>query len=96
MFYINLIQLRAFKNRDRSTILVEVLKTIKRTPKGKGTIMRHASLSYVQVNKYLLFLMSKGYVVEKSTLDGKKYEVTDKGSTFLRNLETWKLQVSSL
>ena len=94
MFYTNLIRLCAFKYRDRSTILVEVLKTIECTPKGKGAIMRRASLSYVQVNKYLLFLANKGYVVETSTQYGKKYEVTGKGSTFLRNLETLHLHFS--
>lgn len=95
MFYINSIQLCAFKYRGRSTILVEVLKTIKRAPKGKGAIMRRASLSYVQANKYLLFLMNKGYILEISTPNGRKYGATDKGLTFLKNVETLQLATSS-
>jgi predicted transcriptional regulator len=56
------VQLCSFKYRDRVTIFKDVLKTIKKCDDGgrKYTIMTHASLSYDQLNKYLLFLTNIG------------------------------------
>lgn len=95
MFHFDPIRMSSFKYRDRITIFRDVLKTIKRSDKGgrKYTIMRHASLSYDQLNKYLLFLTNMGYIREIAEPDGKKYEVTEKGSMFLKNLEDLRLHL---
>lgn len=95
MFHFDLVNLASFKYRDRVTIFRDVLKTIKRPDKSgrKYCIMRHANLSYDQLNKYLLFLSNQGYIKEIAEPDGKKYEVTDKGSTFLKSLDELRLQI---
>ncbi|UCG37472.1 MAG: hypothetical protein JSV64_04165 [Candidatus Bathyarchaeota archaeon] len=95
MFHFDPIQMTSFKYRDRITIFKDVLKTIKRCDEGgrKYTIMRRASLSYDQLNKYLLFLTNMGYIKEIPEPDGRKYQVTEKGSVFLRSLEDLRLHI---
>jgi len=95
MFYFDPIRLASFKYRDRITIFRDVLKTIQRSDEGgrKYTIMKHASLSYDQLNKYLLFLTNMGYIKEIAEPDGRKYEVTEKGSMFLKSLDDLRLHV---
>ncbi|NIO36446.1 hypothetical protein GTO27_01950 [Candidatus Bathyarchaeota archaeon] len=95
MFQFNPINMASFKYRDRATIFRDVLKTIKRCDEGgrKYTIMKHASLSYDQLNKYLLFLTNMGYVKEIDEPDGNKYKVTEKGSVFLKSLDDLRLHL---
>ncbi len=95
MFHFDPVRMASFKYRDRVTIFRDVLKTIKRCDSGgrKYTIMRHASLSYDQLNKYLLFLTNMGYIKEIAEPDGKKYEVTEKGSVFLKSLDDLRLHL---
>jgi predicted transcriptional regulator len=95
MFNFDPIRMASFKYRDRVTIIRDVLKTIKRCDDGgrKYTIMKHASLSYDQLNKYLLFLTNMGYIKEIAEPDGKKYEVTEKGSVFLKSLDDLRLHL---
>jgi len=95
MFHFDPVRMASFKYRDRVTIFRDVLKTIKRCDDGgrKYTIMRHASLSYDQLNKYLLFLTNMGYIKEIAEPDGKKYEVTEKGSVFLKSLDDLRLHL---
>lgn len=97
MYNFDPINLCSFKYRDRVTIFRDVLKTIKRSETGgrKYTIMKNASLSYDQLNKYLLFLSNMGYIREIAEPYGKKYEVTDKGSTFLKGLEELRLHIQA-
>lgn len=79
------------------TIFRDVLKTIERSNDGgrKYTIMKHASLSYDQLNKYLLFLTNMGYIkaTQIPEQDGRKYEVTEKGSVFLKSLDDLRLHI---
>jgi len=93
MFGFDPVRMCSFKYRDRVTIFRDVLKTIRRYDKGgrKYAIMKHASLSYDQLNKYLLFLTNQGYITEIAEQYGKKYEVTEKGYTFLKSLEDLRL-----
>lgn len=95
MFHFDPVRLASFKYRDRVTIFRDVLKTIKRPDKSgrKYVIMKHAALSYNQLNKYLLFLTNMGYVKEIAEQTGKKYEVTEKGSMFLKSLEDLRLHI---
>jgi predicted transcriptional regulator len=93
MFAFDPVQLCSFKYRDRVTIFKDVLKTIKKCDDGgrKYTIMTHASLSYDQLNKYLLFLTNMGYIRDIAESDGHKYHVTEQGSAFLKTLEDLRL-----
>ena len=95
MFHFDPVNLCSFKYRDRLTISRDVLKTIKRSDNcgRKYTIMKHASLSYDQLNKYLLFLTNMGYIREVAEDDGRKYSVTDAGSVFLKGLEDLRLHL---
>lgn len=95
MFHFDPVRMCSFKYRDRVTIFRDVLKTIKRSDEGrrKYTIMKHASLSYDQLTKYLLFLTNMGYIREITEHYGKKYEVTEKGSVFLKSLEDLRLHI---
>lgn len=97
MFNFDPINLCSFKYRDRVTIFRDVLKTIKRSEQGgrKYSIMKQASLSYDQLNKYLLFLTNNGYVREIAEVYGKKYEVTEKGSVFLKGLDDLRLHIQA-
>jgi len=81
--------LRAFKYRDRTTIINDLLKTIKNKREVKKTqIMQSANLNYVQTKKYLSYLMSCGFVIvtEKDT-----YMITEKGSKYLLLTEIQKI-----
>lgn len=95
MFYFDPVRMCSFKYRDRVTIFRDVLKTIKKCDEGgrKYTIMKHASLSYDQLNTYLLFLANMGYIKEIAEPDGKKYKVTEEGSIFLKSLEDLRLHL---
>lgn len=80
-----------FKNRDRFSIIADILKAI-RTEKGKKKteIMRSANLSYSLANKYLDLLLRNGYVILE---DGNVYRATRKGLGFLQNLQTEYLRL---
>jgi len=95
MFGFDPVRMCSFKYRDRVTIFRDVLKTIRRYDEGgrKYAIMKHASLSYDQLNKYLLFLTNMGYIKETAEPYGKKYRVTEKGYMFLRSLEDLRLHL---
>lgn len=95
MLHMQIMNLCSFKYRDRVTIYRDVLKTIKRSDNcgRKYSIMKHASLSYDQLTKYLVFLSNMGYIREIAEPDGNKYSVTDKGSVFLQGLEDLRLHM---
>jgi len=76
-----------FKYRDRVSIISDILKAVKDSPgkgKRKTQIMQSANLNYLQMKKYLNYLLNCGFLVvtEKET-----YVVTAEGSRFLR----WQL-----
>ena len=72
----------SFKYRDRFTIVLDILKSIKKSREGlrKTQIMEKARLNYVQTKKYLNYLLSMGYiaVTEKNT-----YVITESGARLL-------------
>jgi predicted transcriptional regulator len=76
-----------FKYRDRVSIISDILKAVKDSPgkgKRKTQIMQSANLNYLQMKKYLNYLLNCGFLVltEKET-----YVVTAEGSRFLQ----WQL-----
>lgn len=95
MLHFEIMNMNSFKYRDRVTIYRDMLKTIKRSDNRgrKYSIMKHASLSYDQLTKYLIFLSNMGYIREIHEPDGKKYAVTDQGSVFLKGLEDLRLHL---
>ncbi len=79
-----------FKYRDRGTIINDILISVKNSGKGrkKTQIMQSANLNYLQMNKYLTYLMNCGFitVTEKQT-----YFITNKGAKFLQLVEFQKI-----
>ncbi|RLI22608.1 hypothetical protein DRO54_00770 [Candidatus Bathyarchaeota archaeon] len=85
-FFIN-----SFKYRDRLTIVLEILKSVKKSKKGlrKTQIMEKARLNYVQTKKYLNYLLNMGYlaVTERNT-----YVITESGARLLAIKEIQQLR----
>ena len=80
----------AFGKRDRVTILMDILKSARRSREGKKKtqILQSANLNYHQVNKYLHLLMINGFVL----IDGDaRYRITDRGLQFVKTLENLNL-----
>ena len=84
-FFIN-----SFKYRDQFTIVLEILKSVKKSKKGlrKTQIMEKARLNYVQTKKYLNYLLHMGYlaITEKNT-----YIITENGARLLAIREIQRL-----
>jgi predicted transcriptional regulator len=83
--------IKAFKYRDRVTIICDILKSVKVKREAKRTqIMENARLNYVQTKKYLSYLLNSGYlaITERQT-----YVLTEKGSKFLYLIEIQKTQI---
>ena len=54
---------------------------------GKTEIMYSANMSYAQIQKYLGFLLSHGFINKvKMGNPSVSYQVTDKGGELLRNI----------
>jgi len=75
--------LHVFKYRDRTTIISDILKTVKTSKKGrkKTQIMQSANLNYVQTKKYLNYLSDCGFLV---VTERQTYVITNAGSRFLQ------------
>ncbi len=75
--------LHAFKYRDRTTIISDILKTVKTSKKGrkKTQIMQSANLNYAQTKKYLNYLTDCGFLV---VTERQTYVITNEGSRFLQ------------
>jgi predicted transcriptional regulator len=80
----------AFRYRDRIAIIGDILKALKdsREGKKKTQIMHSANLNYIQLGKYMHYLLHYGFV--KITEDGK-IDITDEGAKFLLFLEVQKI-----
>jgi predicted transcriptional regulator len=77
-----------FVNRRRSNIeiIADMLK-VGENGAGKTEIMYSANMSYAQIQKYLGFLLSHGFVNKvKMGNPSVTYQVTDKGGELLRNI----------
>ena len=55
---------RAFKYRDRVSIMGDILKTVKTARNGgsKYQIMQNARLNYIQAKKYLCYMQNAGFL----------------------------------
>lgn len=89
-----------FKYRDRVTIVGDILDTIYRDPKGKTKtgIMRAANLNFSQANEYLDHLLLCDIVKATDPLGNQeagRYRLTQKGSSFLKNIDVWYLVLDS-
>jgi len=79
-----IVLLSKFKHRDRATIVLDILDTIKWESKGKTktSIMRAANLNFDQVNKYLDHLLVNGFIRAENSIarqEVARYKLTEKG-----------------
>lgn len=84
MFGLNLSIFNAFKYRDRSTIVTDILKSV-RSSRGlkKTQIMQSARLNHIQTEKYLTYMIGCGFLISEK----RTYVVTQKGSKYLQIVE---------
>jgi predicted transcriptional regulator len=80
-----------FAKRDRVTIILDILESLRDKHKGKRktNIMQSANLSTYQVRKYLELLYINGLVKKY----GDAYQVTHKGLEFMRTFEQLNLKL---
>jgi len=83
----------AFKNRDRATIIADILSSLARNPRGKKktNIMQSANLSTYMIKKYLDLLLCNGFVKVE---DEGIYKPTTKGLELLQNLDIEYLKMT--
>ena len=77
-------------NRRRSNIeIIADMLRVGGNGAGKTEIMYSANMSYAQIQKYLGFLLSHGFV-NKVEMGNPvvTYQVTDKGGELLRNIDS--------
>ncbi len=76
-------------NRRRSNIeIIADMLRVGENGAGKTEIMYSANMSYAQIQKYLGFLLSHGFVSKvKLGNPSVSYQVTEKGGELLRNIE---------
>jgi predicted transcriptional regulator len=76
----------AFKYRDRTAIIGDILKSIRESKDGKKKtqIMQSANLNYIQFDKYMRYLLKCGFV---SVTDKGRIDITVDGAKFLVFLE---------
>lgn len=73
------------KKRNRLEVIRDILEVIReRSGKIKPThILYKSNLSHSMMEEYLQELISKNFIVEKMTKEGKRYAITDKGLKYL-------------
>jgi len=76
----------AFKYRDRTTIIGDILKGLKDSKDGKKKtqIMQSANLNCIQFDKYMRYLLKCGFI---SFTDKGRIDITVDGAKFLVFLE---------
>lgn len=81
---------QTFKNRDRVTIMLDILNSVKNSSKGKRKtqIMQSANLNYAQMKKYLKYLTNRGLL---AATERQTYLITNDGSRFLQFVEIQKI-----
>ena len=87
------ILLPTFKYRDRTSIILDILDTVRHKLKGetKTNIMRNANLNFDQANTYLVFLIARGLIKAGDPMRSQelaRYKLTKKGLEFARSSET--------
>jgi predicted transcriptional regulator len=77
-------------NRRRSNIeIIADMLRVGENGAGKTEIMYSANMSYAQMQKYLGFLLSHGFINKVEVGNPVvTYHVTDKGGELLRNIES--------
>jgi predicted transcriptional regulator len=85
----NLLPTYLFAKRDRVSICVDILETLRNKHEGKRktNIMQSANLSTDQIRKYLELLYLNGMVRK----DGNAYQLTRRGAEFLEVFERLNL-----
>jgi predicted transcriptional regulator len=80
----------AFKYRDRSGIMRDILSSVIATREGrkKTQIMQSANLNYSQTMKYLHFMTNYGYL---AFTQRETYVITEKGCRLLQLIEVQDL-----
>jgi len=75
-------------NRRRSNIeIIADMLRVGENGAGKTEIMYSANMSYAQIQKYLGFLLSHGFINRvKVGNPAVTYQVTDKGGELLKNI----------
>jgi len=83
--------LHAFKYRDRTTIVSDVLQTVKDSRRGmkKTQIMQSANLNYIQTKKYLNYMLNYGFLV---VTERDIYVITEKGNRYLQLIEMYRIR----
>lgn len=86
------ILLSKFRYRDRANIVLDILDTVGRDPKGKTktSIMRGANLNFAQVNRYLEALLFRGFIKEIAPIKSQelvRYIQTKKGFLVVKHLD---------
>mgnify|MGYP002401509994 CR=1 FL=1 len=77
-------------NRRRSNIeIIADMLRVGENGAGKTEIMYTANMSYAQIQKYLGFLLSHGFINKvKLGNPSVAYQVTEKGGELLRNIDS--------
>ena len=80
--------MRVSKRRSNIEIIAEMLR-IGENGAGKTEIMYSANMSYTQIQKYLGYLMSHGFIDRIEVGNPVvTYQVTEKGLGLLKNIES--------
>ena len=77
-------------NRRRSNIeIIADMLRVGENGAGKTEIMYSANMSYAQIQKYLAFLIRQDFINKVAVGNPVvTYQVTDKGTELLRNIES--------
>lgn len=74
------------QRRSNIEIIADMLR-VGENGAGKTEIMYSANMSYAQIQKYLAFLLSHGFINKvKVGNPAVTYQVTDKGGELLKNI----------
>jgi predicted transcriptional regulator len=74
--------------RSKMQIYIDILKILQ-TSKGrmlKTHIVYKANLTHVRLKEYLLFLVTNGFIEEKSSGRESFFTLTEKGTKFLESI----------
>ncbi|MDH5695722.1 MAG: winged helix-turn-helix domain-containing protein [Dehalococcoidia bacterium] len=79
--------MRIHRRRSNIEIIADMLR-VGENGAGKTEIMYSANMSYAQIQKYLGFLMSRGFI-DKVEVGNPvvTYQVTDRGFKLLRSID---------
>ena len=80
--------MRVSRRRSNIEIIADMLR-VGENGAGKTEIMYSANMSYTQIQKYLGYLMTQGFI-DKIEIGNPvvTYQVTEKGLGLLRNIES--------